>query len=68
MGELVIDKTKCKGCELCVAACPKNLLKIVEDLESKNGMVIELQNQESCIGCAICAKSCPDYAIVKVYR
>jgi len=68
MGKVVVNKGRCKGCELCTAACPKGLLKIVECLEGKNGTVVELKDEDACIGCAFCAKSCPDYAIVEVYR
>ena len=68
MGRVVIKKDRCKGCELCVAACPKGLLEIVDYPEGKNGMTVELKDERTCIGCAFCAKSCPDYAIVEVYK
>jgi 2-oxoglutarate ferredoxin oxidoreductase subunit delta len=46
----------CKGCGICVAFCPKNVL----DLE--NGKIV-IKNLDSCIKCGLCELRCPDYAI-----
>lgn len=68
MGQLVINKERCKGCGLCVSSCPKGILKIGNVLNLKEIPVVEFNNPEKCTACAICAKRCPDYAIVEVYR
>ena len=31
MAQITIDETICKGCGMCVAACPKNLLELAKD-------------------------------------
>ena len=31
MAKVTIDETVCKGCGMCVAACPKNLLELAKD-------------------------------------
>ncbi len=53
---LYIDKDWCKGCGICVAFCPKDVLEI------KNGKV-NIINRDQCIGCGQCELRCPDYAI-----
>lgn len=54
--KLVVDKKWCKGCGICVAFCPKNVLGLVKDK-------IEILSIEDCIKCGQCELRCPDYAI-----
>jgi len=61
---LKIDTEKCKGCGLCVRACPKKILKISETFINKQGYhPAELTQPEACIGCSSCALTCPDVCI-----
>ncbi len=54
----------CKGCGLCVDACPKGLLQIsTEKINSKGHHPAEITKPEECIGCAFCATMCPDCVI-----
>ncbi|CAK7016619.1 ferredoxin [Tissierella sp. P1] len=53
---LTVDKNWCKGCGICVAFCPKNVLEI------KDGKV-NIKDLESCIQCGQCELRCPDFAI-----
>ncbi|MFZ2634763.1 MAG: 4Fe-4S binding protein [Rectinemataceae bacterium] len=56
----VVRENYCKGCGICVAFCPKQLLVL------KNGKVFP-ERPEICIGCRMCEFRCPDFAIeVKV--
>lgn len=68
MGKIVLNSEKCKGCALCTLVCPKKLLKIGENTNSKGIQTVEFNNSNECIGCAMCAKRCPDYAIIEVYK
>ena len=52
----LIREKYCKGCGICVAFCPKQLLVL------KNGKVFP-ERPEICIGCRMCEFRCPDYAI-----
>ncbi len=64
MNKVTFREERCKGCELCVSACPKNIIKISEDrLNAKGFRPAEITDQEKCIGCAFCATICPDVVI-----
>lgn len=64
MAKLTIYTETCKGCGLCVVACPKNILVLSEHkLNSKGYQPVEIINQDACIACAACARTCPDMAI-----
>lgn len=63
MAKITIAKETCKGCGLCVLACPKKILQI-SSTSNKNGYFIaEITDMNACIACASCAMMCPDCAI-----
>ncbi len=66
LGEIVIDIEKCKGCELCIAACPEETLDLATKINQK-GYHYAVNVNDSCTGCANCAIVCPE-AIITVYR
>ena len=51
-----IREKYCKGCNICVAFCPKQVLIL------KNNKVFAAR-PEVCIGCRMCEYRCPDFAI-----
>ena len=57
---LQINKRYCKGCGICVAFCPKQVLELDEV-----GKVYAKQ-PDACIACGQCELRCPDYAIFVV--
>jgi len=64
MARAIIDEKICKGCGLCVDACPRKLLRLAADrMNDKGYNPAELTDEGSCIGCAICGIICPDSAI-----
>jgi 2-oxoglutarate ferredoxin oxidoreductase subunit delta len=68
MAKLTFKIDYCKGCGLCVNACPKNLLVLAKDKLNKKGYTpVEMTDQEQCIGCAFCATMCPD-CVIKVEK
>lgn len=53
----------CKGCGLCVDACPKGCLEM-SDTISKTGVTpAVVKDGSKCVGCGDCAAICPDAAI-----
>ena len=67
VGWIEVNDLYCKGCELCIHACPQLVLQLdLEHLTPKGFHPAQLF-KEGCTGCAICSIICPDAAIT-VYR
>ena len=67
-GTVVIDTNRCKGCEMCVAVCPQNVLHIAPTLNARGYYPAVLDDPEGhCTGCGLCAVMCPD-VVFTVYR
>jgi 2-oxoglutarate ferredoxin oxidoreductase subunit delta len=64
-GTLVIDVDRCKGCELCITACPPNVLEMSSEV-NELGYRYPLLH-EGCTGCTACQMVCPDY-VFDVFR
>lgn len=57
--KLVIENSWCKGCGICAAFCPKQILEIRAEK-------VAIKDEEQCISCGLCELRCPDYAIYLV--
>lgn len=66
-GSIEVNELYCKGCELCVSACPKAVISLAMDRLTPKGYHPAALTAEGCTGCAICAVVCPDAAIT-VFR
>lgn len=66
-GSIVVDIEKCKGCEVCVPACPQDVIRLAEEVNGKGYHYAHMANPDACIGCANCAIVCPD-GVITVYR
>lgn len=66
-GAVVVDKERCKGCNLCVIACPSDVLELAKGVNGKGYNYAEMKNPGECIGCAGCGYVCPDGCIT-VYK
>ena len=62
-GAVVIDKEACKGCNLCVVACPTDVLQLDNLVNAKGYNPAIPYNHEACTGCKACALVCPDMCI-----
>jgi 2-oxoglutarate ferredoxin oxidoreductase subunit delta len=63
MFKIIIDAQRCKGCELCVAACPKKSLQVAETLNKKGVKPVSFKAGGECIGCRFCVTMCPECCI-----
>ncbi len=66
-GWIVVNDNYCKGCSLCIAACPQEVLELDMERLTPKGYHPAKMLEETCTGCGICAVVCPDAAIT-VYR
>ncbi|MCD7899340.1 MAG: 4Fe-4S binding protein [Bacteroides sp.] len=62
-GAIEVNTERCKGCNLCVVACPLNVLTLSKEVNIK-GYNFALQIlEDTCNGCSSCAIVCPDGCI-----
>ena len=66
-GAVEINTGRCKGCDLCVVACPADVLALGKQVNAKGYNYVQVQQPDSCIGCANCGYVCPDGCIT-VYK
>ncbi len=66
-GAIVIDKDRCKGCELCAATCAQQVIAMTTAVNQKGYHYAYMANPEACTGCTNCAVMCPD-GVISVYR
>ncbi len=67
----IIDTTKCTSCGKCAAVCPKNVIRLVPELQKylvlcnshDKGKKVKELCKIGCIACQICVKKCPSEAI-----
>jgi 2-oxoglutarate ferredoxin oxidoreductase subunit delta len=66
-GAIVVDIEKCKGCEVCIPACPSSVINISKEVNGKGYQYTYMEKPEECTGCMNCAIVCPD-GVITVYR
>lgn len=66
-GVVVVDTERCKGCAVCVVACPFDVLALSKEVNGKGYPFADKVHPDACTGCANCAIVCPDSCIT-VYR
>lgn len=58
---LIIDR--CKGCGICVDACPHDLLQFSGKHNKKGYEYVVLTDNDACTSCTQCAVMCPEIAL-----
>jgi len=66
-GRVTVDVEECKGCGLCVEACPPKCLELTPEL-SAYGVHPARYTGHDCTGCGICFYCCPEPGAITVYR
>lgn len=64
MPKIEINESRCKGCGLCMLACPCKLVSLSDTPNSMGYTIAVFSEPEKCTGCALCAEMCPDVAIM----
>ena len=64
MAKVTFRAERCKGCGLCVNACPKKIVELDKTrLNSQGHHPAYCVDESKCVGCAFCATMCPDCVI-----
>lgn len=66
-GAVEVNKERCKGCDLCVQACPCKVLALSKNVNKKGYTYSYMAQADDCIGCAACGYVCPD-GCISVYK
>jgi 2-oxoglutarate ferredoxin oxidoreductase subunit delta len=63
-GRPEINRERCKGCTLCIGACPEKILSMSRESFNRLGVpYAECFDESRCTACLSCAIICPDSAI-----
>jgi len=66
-GMIKIDNDECKGCGLCVEACPPKVIGLGDHL-NHYGYRTAVYAGTGCTGCGICFMACPEPGAITVMR
>ena len=68
LGEIYIIKDRCKGCNLCIEFCPKDVLEESEEFNKKgyHPPKVGEGKENACVNCGFCNLICPEFAIYTV--
>lgn len=64
-GEVEISVEECKGCGLCVIACPPGVLSLSEGFNGR-GYHPAVWTGGGCTGCGACFYACPEPGAIRV--
>ncbi|MFU8796971.1 MAG: 4Fe-4S binding protein, partial [Dehalococcoidia bacterium] len=56
---ITIDQSLCRGCNLCLDLCPRNLFQDSAQIGPAGLKVKEVVSPEKCTGCGLCELCCP---------
>ena len=67
MNKVIFKSELCKGCGLCVTACPKHIVELdTKTINAKGYHPASCIDDDKCIACGMCAIICPDVVITIV--
>ena len=66
-GAIVVDTERCKGCNLCVVACPLNVISLAKEVNVKGYNYARQVLEDTFNVCSSCSTVCPD-GCISVYK
>ena len=66
-GLVAVNTEECKGCQLCVEACPVDVLHIADSFNTHGYNPAEYDG-DGCIGCGVCYYACPEPGAITVFK
>ncbi|NQV14651.1 ferredoxin family protein [bacterium] len=66
-GLVAVNFEECKGCKLCVDACPVDVLHLAKSFNTHGYSPAEYDG-EGCTGCGICYYACPEPGAITVFK
>ncbi|MCF7928787.1 MAG: 4Fe-4S dicluster domain-containing protein [Spirochaetales bacterium] len=64
---IVINPDECKGCRLCIEACPFQCIVIGSDINSLGYQYAKFEKPD-CTACGLCFYACPEPGAITVYK
>jgi 2-oxoglutarate ferredoxin oxidoreductase subunit delta len=64
-GQVFVIPERCKGCEICVRFCPRDVLRVSDTTNAKGYHIPEIVSgmEAACVHCQFCTLICPEFAI-----
>ena len=63
MNKITVNDELCKGCYLCMEACPKEAIEVSDCRNASGCYPVRQTNDGVCTACGQCALVCPEAAI-----
>ena len=64
---IIIDEQLCKGCDICVELCGKEVFEVSETINRLGYYIPVPVRIDDCTGCLICELICPEIAVILIY-
>jgi 2-oxoglutarate ferredoxin oxidoreductase subunit delta len=64
--EVYINDNLCKGCDICIEFCPKEVFAASTEVGPRGYFVPAVKKPENCNACLLCEHLCPELAITIV--
>lgn len=68
MNYIIIDSHECKGCRVCIAACPNRCIRLGNAINEIGYQYAEFIKGAKCTACGLCFYSCPEFGAITVYK
>ncbi len=64
-GHIYLIPERCKGCNLCIHFCPKQVLQPSSEINAKGYHFPDVVagKENDCVNCEFCTMVCPEFAI-----